>query len=42
MIKKFFKRIGRAIKKGFKKIGKFIGKLGIVGQIGLMFLMPIL
>jgi hypothetical protein len=40
MIKKFFKRIGRAIKKGFKKIGKFIGKLGIVGQIGLMMFLP--
>ena len=39
-IGKFFKRIGRGIKKGFKKFGKFMGKLGIVGQIAMMFIMP--
>tara|TARA_R100000234_G_scaffold39341_1_gene23454 strand:- start:8127 stop:9113 length:987 start_codon:yes stop_codon:yes gene_type:complete len=39
-IKKFFKRIGRGIKKGFQKFGKFMGKLGIVGQIAMMFIMP--
>jgi len=39
-IKKRVKKIGRGIKKVFKKIGKAVGKLGIVGQIGMMFLMP--
>ena len=39
-IGKFFKKIGRGIKKGFKKFGKFMGKLGIVGQIAMMFIMP--
>lgn len=39
-VKKVFKKIGKAIKRTFKKIGKFVGKLGIVGQIGLAFLMP--
>jgi len=39
-IKKVFKGIGRTIKKGFKKFGKFMNKLGIVGQIGMMFIMP--
>ena len=43
-IKKVVKKIGRGIKKVAKKVGKFVGKiiepfqkLGIVGQIGLMF-----
>ena len=40
MIKRFFKRIGRGIKKAFKKIGKFFGKMGIIGQIGLMMFLP--
>ena len=39
-IKKTVKKIGKGIKKVFKKIGGAIGKLGIVGQIGMMFLMP--
>ena len=46
-IKKVVKKIGRGIKKVAKKVGKFVGKiiaplqkLGIVGQIGLLFLMP--
>jgi len=39
-VKKTVKKIGKGIKKTFKKIGKAIGKLGIVGQIGMMFLMP--
>ena len=39
-IKKGFKKIGRSIKKGFAKFGKFMNKLGIAGQIGMMFLMP--
>ena len=39
-IKKFVKKIGRGIKKVARKIGKAVNKLGIVGQIGMMFLMP--
>ena len=36
----WFRTIGKGNKKVVKKIGKAFGKLGIVGQIGLMFLMP--
>lgn len=39
-IKGAVKSIGRGIKKVVGKIGKFVGKLGIVGQIGMFFLMP--
>ena len=39
-LKKTVKKIGKGVKKVFKKIGGAIGKLGIVGQIGMMFLMP--
>ena len=39
-VKKTVKKISKGIKKVFKKIGGAIGKLGIVGQIGMMFLMP--
>jgi len=39
-IKKVGKKIAKGVKKTFKKIGAAIGKLGIVGQIGMMFLMP--
>ena len=39
-LRKTVKKIGRGIKKVVKKIGKAFGKLGIVGRIGLMFLMP--
>ena len=39
-LKKGVKKIGKRIKKTFKSIMKGIGKLGIVGQIGMMFLMP--
>ena len=35
-----FKGIGKTIKKGFMKFGKFMNKLGILGQIGMMFIMP--
>jgi len=38
--KKLVKKIGKGIKKVVKKIGRAVGKLGIVGQIGMMFLMP--
>ena len=37
---KVFRKIGRGIKKGFKKFGKFMGKLGIVGQLAMMFILP--
>lgn len=39
-IKKVFKKIGKAVKSVFKKVGKFMGKIGIVGQIGLALVMP--
>ena len=39
---KVFKKIGKGIKKAFKAVGKFTNKLGIVGQIGMMFAAPYL
>ena len=39
-IKKTVKKIGKGVKKVFGKIGKAFGKFGIVGQLGMMFLMP--
>lgn len=39
-VKKVVKKIGSGIKKVVSKVGKFVGKLGIVGQIGMFFLMP--
>jgi hypothetical protein len=39
-IKKVVKKIGRGIKKVAKGFMKAIGKLGVVGQLGLMFFMP--
>ena len=39
-VKKVFKKIGKGIKSAFKKVGKFMGKLGIIGQIGLGLLLP--
>ena len=39
-VKKVFKKVGRAVKKGFKKFGKFMNKIGIVGQIAMMFVLP--
>ncbi len=39
-VKKTFKKIGGAIKRGFKKFGKFMSKIGIVGQIAMMFILP--
>lgn len=39
-VKKVFKKIGKGIKSAFKSIGKFMGKIGIVGQIGLALLLP--
>ena len=51
MIKKFIKKIGKGIrtglksigkafKKAFKGLGKFIGKLGPIGMLGMMLIMP--
>ena len=39
-LRKTVKKIGKAIKKVVKKVGSAFGKLGIVGQIGLMMFMP--
>ena len=39
-VKKVFKKIGSGIKRAFKGIGKFMGKIGIIGQIGLSLLLP--
>ena len=39
-IGKVFKKIGRGIKKAFKAFGKFMGKIGFVGQMAMMFLFP--
>lgn len=39
-IGKVFKKIGKGIKSAFKKIGKFMGKIGIIGQIGLALILP--
>tara|TARA_R110002012_G_scaffold514_2_gene2069 strand:- start:133 stop:1320 length:1188 start_codon:yes stop_codon:yes gene_type:complete len=37
-VKKVFKKIGRGIKKVVTGVGKFMNKIGIVGQMALMFL----
>jgi len=37
-VKKVFKKIGRGIKKVAQGVGKFFNKIGIVGQIALMFI----
>jgi hypothetical protein len=37
---KVFKKIGKGIKSAFKKFGKFMGKIGIVGQLAMMFVLP--
>ena len=39
-VKRVFRKIGRGIKSVFRGIGKFVDKLGIVGQLALMFLLP--
>lgn len=39
-IKKVIKKIGKGIKSAFKKVGKFMGKIGIIGQIGLALILP--
>ena len=37
---KVFKKIGKGIKSAFKKFGKFMGKIGILGQVAMFFIMP--
>ena len=39
-VKKVVKKVAKGVKKVVKKVGKFVGKLGIVGQIGLSLLLP--
>ena len=39
-IKTGLKSIGKAFKKAFKGVGKFFGKLGPIGMLGMMFIMP--
>lgn len=39
-LRKTFKKIGKGIKKVFMKFGKFMGKIGILGQIAMMFILP--
>ena len=39
-LRKTFKKIGRGIKKAFSKFGKFMGKIGILGQVAMMFILP--
>lgn len=40
-VKKGFKSIGKGIKSAFKSFGKFMGKIGIVGQIAMMYILPV-
>ena len=39
-ISKAFKKIGKGIKSAFKSFGKFMNKFGVLGQIGMFFIMP--
>ena len=39
-VKKVVKKIGSGIKSAVKKVGKFMGKIGIVGQIAMSFILP--
>ena len=39
-VKKVVKKIGNTIKSAVKSIGKFMGKIGIVGQIAMSFILP--
>ena len=39
-LRKTFKKIGKGIKKLFKKFGKFMNKIGVLGQIAMMFILP--
>tara|TARA_X000001382_G_scaffold127968_2_gene116687 strand:- start:161 stop:1261 length:1101 start_codon:yes stop_codon:yes gene_type:complete len=39
-IKTGIKGIARGVKKAFKSFGKFMGKIGILGQVAMFFIMP--
>lgn len=39
-LKKVVKKIGKGIKSAVKSVGKFMNKLGVVGQIAMMFVLP--
>tara|TARA_A100000172_G_scaffold78132_1_gene63303 strand:+ start:1078 stop:2154 length:1077 start_codon:yes stop_codon:yes gene_type:complete len=39
-LRKVFKKVGRGIKKAFKSFGKFMGKIGILGQVAMLFILP--
>ena len=39
-ITKPFKSIAKKVKKAFKSFGKFMGKMGIAGQLAMMFILP--
>jgi len=39
-VKTGVKSIGKGIKSAFKKFGKFMNKIGILGQIAMMFILP--
>ena len=39
-IKTGIKGIARGVKKAFRSFGKFMGKIGILGQVAMMFIMP--
>jgi hypothetical protein len=39
-IKNTFKKIGKGIKKAAQSVGKFMNKIGVAGQIALMFILP--
>ena len=39
-IDKVVRKIGRGIKKAFVSFGKFMNKIGVVGQIAMMFILP--
>jgi len=41
-IKTGVKGVGKAIKGAFKSFGKFMGKIGIVGQLAMMFVLPMI
>ena len=39
-LKKVVKKIGKGIKSAVKSVGKFMNKIGVVGQIAMMFVLP--
>jgi hypothetical protein len=39
-VKRGLKKVGKFFKRAFKKVGKFMGRLGPVGMLGMMLIMP--